>query len=60
MNQVRLYAERNGQLHALLRQMHDALREANPEHPLLLRAEEILCDVPNQKTDYYLKGSEWV
>jgi len=46
---IALYAKRNGELHVLLRLMHNALKAADPDNPLLVQAEEILCDVPNQR-----------
>jgi hypothetical protein len=41
-----LWAARNGDLHILLRRMTDALRASDPDNPLCVEADEILCDVP--------------
>ena len=48
---VELYAARNGELHAITRVAHTALKHMDPNHPLLEVIERVLSDVPNQRPD---------
>ena len=48
-NDRELWGKRNGELHVLARLLVTALREANPEHPLVWEAEKILADVPQER-----------
>jgi hypothetical protein len=43
--------------------MHDALKAADPDHPLIVEAEQIICNVPQcraTKPADYVAGMEWI